>query len=316
MNHKHITLALFSVVTLVACKTPEKTADCSRKAVSMSVEEALSVVKDLEASQSRDNASDPLRTPKSLDDVLEILKRDQFDLFPAGVAFATTQGGPQADALQGQIELAWSDSQLILSQLYARSALNLRNALSAMRARGAAESEKADAQKEAVARRTIAVSEHVAEALAVMAAEHAGAGGRLAKAVIARNPEDYQGYRVAADYYRMRQDWAAFDLQVKKIQATNPDSNGLVFLQAAALVQRDGNTAEGVAWFRKALEKDPHFTRAQVQILMAQTDPVEAYKEFQKLKEMNPKHQVVIWAGEAITAAYNAHLAATNRTRP
>jgi hypothetical protein len=36
------------------------------------------------------------------------------------------------------------------------------------------------------------------------------------------------------------------------------------------------------------------------------------YAEFDRLRQMSPNHQVVVWAGNAITTAYNARVAALN----
>jgi tetratricopeptide (TPR) repeat protein len=310
---------LIGAVVLVAftgCKTSGESSG-SRRAVGMSVEEAKSLVTGLEAAQAKNNAADPLRNPASMDDVLTILKRDQIDLFPAGVAFASKDQGVQSEALRAQIELAWGEAHLLLSELYLNAASALRASLRTLETRGLLDIfQKEDTDRIEQIKKTVAQCEQIAEALTITAAEHVAAGSKLSKAVIAKSPSEYIGYRLAADYYRMRQDWENFDVAVAKIEETKPDSIGLVFLKGAAALQRDGDEAKAVSLFQDALQKDPAFTRAQVQMLLAKKEPIGVYGEFEKLRTMNANHQIVVWAGEAITAAYQARVAAMNAKAP
>src|SRR5438132_460887 len=82
---------------------------------------------------------------------------------------------------------------------------------------------------------------------------------RYAREVIARAPDNYQGYRVAADYYRMREHWADFDAALAKLTALNPSSNGLLFLRGVSALYREGDVPKADQLFRQALEKDPKF---------------------------------------------------------
>ncbi|MBI5494173.1 MAG: hypothetical protein HY904_04045 [Deltaproteobacteria bacterium] len=274
--------------------------------VGMSTEEARQLVASLEQQQAKASDKDALRNPQSMDDLLQILKRDQIDLFPAGVAFAAKSADPKAKALQAQIELAWGDAHLMLAELFTDAATRLRASVRQLN-RGAFHGE---AQHERVAemQKTIQQCDTVSQALEILAAEHTGAGAKLAQEVINANPSDYVGWRLAADFYRMRGEWPKFDDMVKKIEATNPDSNGLVFLRGTAALERDGNVAESSALLRQALTKDPQFTRAQAQLVLSRPSIEETYEELNKLKALAPNHQIVVWAGPAISAAYNARM--------
>lgn len=289
----------------VACASPQ--APVARRQVSVTLEEAKTLVAELEERQRDLSKDDPLRDPKSMDDALEILKRDQLDLFPAGIAFLEKQQGPEAEALRAQIELAWGEAQSILSEVFADTSGQLRASVRALQIRVASgEGSDKDAQSLAALEEMIAKSDLLAVALAKLAAEHVGSGARLAREVIAKHPTNYLGYRVAADFYRLREDWPDFDAMVKKIEETRPESNGLVFLKGAAALQRDRKPEEAQRLLRQALDRDPKFIRAQVQLVLSRTGVRDTYAEYQKLRAANPSHQIVTWAGEAITAAFES----------
>ncbi len=127
---------------------------------------------------------------------------------------------------------------------------------------------------------------------------------QLAQAVIDAAPSDYEGYRVAADYYHQREAWAKFDEMVKKLEALNPSSNGLVFLRAEAARDRDHDPAAANRLFKEALTRDAKFARAQVALLVLQPDLAGAHAELQHLKAINPSHQVVVWVGPTLEREY------------
>jgi hypothetical protein len=260
-------------------------------------------------------ASDPLRNPKSLDDVVEILKLDRVDLFADGVKYATTQQGPKALALRAQMELAWGEAQLILADLLGKSTTRLRAEARTMETRAAAGgTHSADEQKELSSLRdTVRDIEGIEAAMHRVGTKHIEGGITLARLVIDQAPNDYHGYRVAADYYRLREDWAGFDSMVKKLEQANPNSNGLLFARGMEALMRHGDRTKADKLFREALERDPKFTRAQVQLLLAQAQTGDAWDELQKLKAISPQHQIVMWVGPAISSAHDRMLAQQRR---
>ncbi len=291
-------------VLALGCSSSQESARPTKR-VGMSLEESRQIVASLETQQAKASESDPLRTPKSMDDLLAILKRDQIDLFPAGVAFAASQtSDPKAKALQAQIELAWGDAHLILAELFSDAANRLRQSVRYL-SRGAFQGDEEKARI-AEMKKTIEQCETVSEALEALAAEHVGKGAGLAQEVINANPNDYVGWRLAADFYRMRGEWPKFDEMVKKIEETNPESNGLLFLKGTAALERDGNVVESTNLLRQALAKDKDFTRAQAQLVLSRPTVDDTFAELEKLRAGAPNHQIVVWAGPAITAAHKA----------
>ena len=139
----------------------------------------------------------------------------------------------------------------------------------------------------------------------VLSLEHTSKGAELAHDVVNNYPESYLGYRLSADHRRMTRDWNKFDLMVSKIETTNPDSNGLVFLRAAAALQRHADLETAEELYRQALANDPQFVRAQAHLVMAQPDLAGIIREFKKLRRLNPNHQVIRWLDSALGLAYS-----------
>ena len=108
---------LWLALAASACATAPKS-PCRAAGAGMSLEEAQAIATEFESNHLGQDPNNPLREPKSLDDVLEILKSDELDLFPAGVSFASKQPGVQAKALAAQIELAWGEAELTLADLF------------------------------------------------------------------------------------------------------------------------------------------------------------------------------------------------------
>jgi tetratricopeptide (TPR) repeat protein len=305
-----VRLSLLALVLVsAACASTAEVGACTSRPLSMSLAEAHQVVSRFEAMQASVSRNDPLSAPKSAADVLEILKRDQIDLFSAGITYAAMQPDqPESLALQAQLELAWGDAQQILADIFTTSSERLLPAVRALELRAAADDlDPAGLRKLSELKDQIGEARLTAEALGRLASEHVATGASLAKRVIAANPNDYVGYRVVADYYRLRQNWDLFSDTVTRIEETKPDSNGLVFLRGTAAMYRDGNLAEARSQFQTALARDPGFTRAQAQLVLASGSSKEARAALEKLREINPTHQMVIWAGPVIQAAEESH---------
>ena len=297
------------LVLALGCSGSKEETRSSANSAPMTAAEARQLVAGLEAEQARLDASDPLMDPKSLEDVVTILKRDNLHLFSRGVAFADKDKSPQAQQLVAQIELARGDAHLIMAHIFDDAAARLGHSIRTIRTRGVffLPSPQEREQLEQM-EKTAALCHRMSSALATLAYDHLTSGAKRAQALVDANPSDYHGYRVAADYFRLRHDWAKFGEMVSGIEKTNPQSNGLMFQRGAAALQRDNKPEEAAQLLRQALEKDPEFTRAQVFVLMSRSDPVETYHEYEKLKAISPAHQVVVWAGPAIVAAYNARI--------
>lgn len=273
------------------------------------LEEAQAIVASLEA-----KGPEADKAPATLDEAVEILKADDISHFDVGASFAATDTTPAGKALAAQLQLAWGEDQHIVSDLIDRATFNLNEELQSLLKR---ESIKGLSEKEAARKNRLekALDEMsgVSNALTQLGDQHITQGIALAKEVIAASPNEYLGYRVAADYYRLTEDWAAFDTTVKKLEELNPTSNGLVFARAMEALQRNGDRSKAVDLLKKALETDPKFTRARAQLLLAQPNIDAAWAEFEALKAAQPHHQIVAWVGPTLEAEREALIAAAER---
>ncbi len=246
-------------------------------------------------------AAGRLANPRSFDDVSEILKLDQFPLFPAAIAFISTQKDVRAQALGAQIELAWAESLQQLAEIDLNLSTRFFDLADEAEEKAATKGMSGpEFQRLKELRAKAADAQQTAEALKLSAAEHLARGVEIARQVIKQAPTEYLGYRVAADYYRLTGDWKGFDGMLARLAKANPSSNGLVFLKGVAAYQRDRDVAAASKLLRTAVKNDPRFTRAQVHLMMIQPTLEETWAEFVKLQQMSPEHPVVRWTGPGL----------------
>lgn len=234
----------------------------------------------------------------------DVLHRDELLRFPGAIAYLQGQDGAEAKALLAQLQLASAEAMQVTSQIMIETAERLETRLAQLAERDL--TAEAKAEMGASLQDNIAKLKEMSDALALLSKEELTRGAATAKAVIAENPDNYLGYRVASDFYRMIGDWANFDLMVGKIRTINPDSNGLNFQLGASAWLREGDLEKANAYLQKALEKDPAFVRAQAYQVLIQKDPVARYQHYQALQALNGEHQIVLLAGYSITKAYDA----------
>ena len=295
-------LATFSLLTLFACASAQPAADTSAtpaRRVGLSLKEATELVNAFTAKQVP--AQNKLPAPTSLAEATAILKSDRIDAFPDAVAWLSGQTGPEALALKAQILLAWGEAELTVAEVLADTAERLDENVKSLQLRRMTPEVQAQLDAE---RARVTLFRDTDEALRMVAAEHVAAGVEEATKYVKEKPDDYVGYRVAADAHRLRDEWKEFAENVAKVEERNPDSNGLVFLRGVAAEFRDHDTAEAIKQFKQAVATDPGFIRAQAALVLVTPGVFEQYKEFTKLKEISPDHQLVRWAGPGIEAAH------------
>lgn len=276
----------------------------------LTIEEAQTIVSTLDKKSGGTVAT----APKTLDEAVELLKSDEISSFAAGADFAAKDTTPQGRALHAQIELAWGEAQHIVSDLIDRATFNLHEEYQLLAKRSATKG--LDAKEQArftQLEKSLDEMAGVSNALTRLGDEHIVAGIKAAKDVIASSPNDYLGYRVAADFYRLTEDWANFDTTVKKLEELNPKSNGLVFARAMEALQRNQDRATAVKLLEQAVETDPKFTRARAQLLLAHGNIDAAWSAYEALKAAQPRHQIVAWVGPTLEAEREALIAAAER---
>ncbi len=262
------------------------------------------------------SAKDPMHQPKNAEDLLTILKRDQIDLFPDGVRWAKANPSPKSTALSAQTQIAWGEANTILGDLLRKASATLHDEELALDRKAAARPLNNDeaARKK---RLTTLLGElgGIETALEKVGAQHLADGVSEAQQLIATAPQDYVGYRIAADYHRLKGDWVKFDAMMTELETKHPNSNGGLFLRGLEALERHEDREKASGFFQKALAHDPQFVRAQVQLLLLQTEINGTYTEYQKLKALNPQHQIVVWAGPAIEDQYRIWSERQSRVR-
>ncbi len=266
----------------------------------MTLERALRVVAELEEKWPLDE-DNPLLHPTTLEQAEQILKLDQVRLFPFAIEFLAAQGEKDAQALHGQIELAWGESYMLIMEVLGQVQEKFESTAAILEIKG--ELSEAEQKHLNWLHDNLRYTAPRLEALQVLAADHIALGSDIAEEIIEAHPDSYLGYRLSADYYRILRDWESFNIMVDNIRATNPDSNGLLFLLGAEAFQskKDLEAAEG--YYRQALANDPHFVRAQAHLLVIQSDIKKTHAELLALEAMSPGHQFVAIAGESIKRA-------------
>ena len=239
--------------------------------------------------------------PRSFDDVSEILRLDEINRFAAAVTFISAEKDVRARALHGQLELAWAEGLSLLAEMNSNLAARLREFAAVSEKKAAADGLSGEEFKELGELRAAGIeTAQTAKALESAAAEHLARGLEIAAQVIKANPDNYLGYRVAADSYRLQRDWKAFDKTMAKLAKANPDSNGLLFLKGVAAAQRDRDGVAAAKFLSAALAKDPKFARAQAHLVLIAPGLEEARRELQKLAAISPRHPFVVWTGPAL----------------
>ena len=269
--------------------------------------EAAGIVEAFRLEQERQKAGEKTVDVASMEAVVDILKRDDMNQFDDAIDYLKTQATPDANVLRAQIELAWGDAQNILAELLERTNKDLVAAKNELDVKGAAQSESEKQRYGDLVASTKDIGQVVA-ALRTLAATHLTEGGRLASEIIKNAPKNYQGYRVAADFYRLEGEWKKFDEMKKKIEATNAKSNGLVFLKGMEQLDRFKKPELAANFFREALKRDPQFTRAQAMLVLLPQSEAETYKEYKALETLSPYHSIVVWVGPRIERSHNEML--------
>lgn len=246
--------------------------------------------------------------PRSADEVMEILRLDELNRFPDAVAFIATQQDVKARALHGQLELAWAEGLSLLAEMNQNLAARLRELTVASEKKAAADGLSADEFRSlGELRAAVVETEQTAKVLEGAAAEHLARGLAIAAQVMKSNPDNYLGYRLAADSHRLKRDWKAFEKMLLKVEKANPGSNGLLFLKGVAAAQRDRDAVAAMKFLSAALQKDPKFARAQAHLVLIAPSLDEARVELSKLAEINPKHPFVVWTSGAIGKLEEEH---------
>jgi len=251
----------------------------------------------------------PAGTAGSMDEALAILKSDELAQFPKALSYAKSaakgKDSKKATALAAQIEIAWGENLRIVAKVVDLLASDLRNErhdLEDLEAVGKlTPDDKAHLE---TLKKLLDEKEPLANAMSRLAPVHLAEGRTLAESVVKDAPDSYEGYRVLADYYRIRGDWDRYDAMVKEVESRYPQSHGLLFLKGIALAERQNDNEGATKMLNEALKADPKFSRARVQLFFIAKGLTAKREEYQKLKAESPHHQLVEIAGPVLEEVF------------
>jgi hypothetical protein len=314
-------LLALPLLLCIACGSPPPPVDSPirtsrERSSSLTVEEAEAIVARVQARRDTVDADNPLRSPKSLDDVEAILESDRFDLFGAGFRFAMEEGSERGKALAAEIAIVRGENKHVIAQLLDTFDADLREEIRELEIMEAAGTlQQADRARHDILVGLVRESDEVVQALSRLAPVHLAKGRELAGELLSSAPHGMEGHRLAADYYRMRGEWERFDAMVAEAKRLYPDVPQLLFLEAMELAERDNDVPQTTQRLREVLANHPKFVRARAHLVLL-TPGVEAkYKEYLALRSASPHHQVVVLLGPVLERAREAAEKRAHRER-
>lgn len=239
-----------------------------------------------------------LRTPKSIEDVRKILRRDTVYLFPAAAAFARSLGTREGRQSEATFELVMGESQLVAAQVLNQQEAWVGSDLRIARATLATEPGPPATDRDRLLAQLIKVVDDgttIGAALAATAPAHVARGAEVIRALKAEAPSDPQTGALLAEYHRLRGEWPEFDAAMQLAESNgDKDRPPLRYLRAMEQIERHHRREEGAQLMRDALKAYPKFVRAQAALVLMAPNPRAALCELQKLKAMNEDHYLVM----------------------
>jgi hypothetical protein len=269
----------------------------------LTLEQAQAIV---DAVRAEHGAPPPAPGPTSLAEVMTVIRRDESERFSQTRDYLTTLPGVDALILKATVELLWTDGQMTVADL-ARELTQRREAEVA----ALEESLKAqpnDAGLKARLDKAAQQAEHerkLEHALNRLAEPHYDAAMTLAREIERRNPERPESYSLLVNLFRLRREWAEFEHNAGMAEAREPGRVDILYARAMERAERLGDRAGARAQLEALLQAHPDFARARAQLLLLQDDVEARHQQLEALKALNPRHALVVLAGNAIEREYN-----------
>ncbi|MBN2359417.1 MAG: tetratricopeptide repeat protein [Deltaproteobacteria bacterium] len=214
-----------------------------------------------------------LLDPKTVDDAQAIVRSDNPALFDkADRVFAEHLKGKPDDlknlTWHAQLFLAWADSAALTARTLDSSVEKLAKRQAALTEKLAGDSlsdqDRAKAQQAlAETEQLIPLVQKVLGQLEQVAAQKKAIGKEKTQALLKQHRDTYEGYRLAADCYRIEEDWGNYGDALAKLEKLNPQSNGLLFIKGVVAFQRDREYGSAERYLSQAVGNDAQFTKAQ-----------------------------------------------------
>jgi hypothetical protein len=242
-------------------------------------------------------ADEALRTPKSLDDVRAILRRDLVYFYPEAAAFARGLGTVDGKMAEAQLELLLGDAMLVASQVLTNQEAQVGAHLRIARANLAGlAGEGASTERSRMLFglvRAVEEGNKIADALGVIAPTHVARGAELVRELRQEAPKDPRTALLSAEYHRMRGEWNEVDVDLKS--ADIPErASALCYLKAMEQLERFRNPRAATTALRDCLRDHPRLVRAQAALVLVATGLEGGARELERLKKMDQDHYLIL----------------------
>ncbi len=241
-----------------------------------------------------------------MDEVLDILVRDDMSRFDDATRFLEGKSGVDAVTLRASFELAWSDGYGGVAQIARELGRRAEVEATGLRERRDSGRQFTDKEEQMLAQleKTVAFNAKAAAALGVLSRDHIAAGGELVREALRQFPNDARSYRVAAFYFLSTADWQRYEDAMDRLKDAEATDAGLLYLRAVEALKRNAIREEARQFLKQALIVNPKLVRAQARLVPLQEDIGATYAELLKLEAMAPSHPVVRLTGPGIKSEY------------
>jgi hypothetical protein len=309
MGHRHFGVAfvLASILALEACGGSNQEPDVP-EGPHMTAAEARAFI----AQAQKERGTTPeTGGVTNMEQLLDVLMRDDIGRFEDAAQLVAGKPGIDAMTMHATIELSWSDGYSTVAAVVEERRKRADADVRRLKQERDAGRKFSDAEVKELEKleKEADFETQAHSALAILAADHLQVAGAVVREVIRQFPADQRTRRVAAFYYLLSEDYADFDMTMKRLEATESNDAGLQYVRAVESLRRYGIKKDASAFLHAALQLNPSMVRAQAKLVLTEAGNEATYAELQKLKAVAPKHPIVTLAGPAIISEYETSTA-------
>lgn len=248
------------------------------------------------------NAEEP--PPASLDEVIHIFQKDDIARFDQAVAYLNGIQGGDALVLRASFEIYRAGMQLGIADFFSTVKARAESesaVLLSKKQQGSGLSAEEDAalsrnQSEA------ATYTELANAMTALARARLDTGMTLAENAVRQYPEKPEGYLAKAKVFQQRGEWKLYDEQIMQAERLLKGEArfGLQYQKAVEEWKRNASPDEATKMLTALHKAFPDYVRIQATLVLVQQSAEAMQPELLKLKEMSPRHPVVLLIGGAV----------------
>ncbi|HQY65340.1 MAG: hypothetical protein IPQ09_19980 [Myxococcales bacterium] len=241
-------------------------------------------------------ADEALRSPKSLEDVRAIVRRDLVYFYPEAAAFARSLRTLEGKLAEAQVSLLLGDAMLVASQALtsqeAQVGAHVRIARANLAGEGATPSTDRGRTLAGLVR-AVEEGSTLADALGVVAPEYVARGAELVRELMREAPNHPRTALLRAEVHRMRGEWAEVDVALASADVPER-APALCYLKAMEPLERRRDARASALALRGCLKTYPKLTRAQAALVMMAQGPERGAREIARLRKMDEDHYLVL----------------------